>query len=229
VWAGLFSIVSNVAGAWLTCCAVLLLVVRAPPCLCRRQAGFSSTAAPAPGETVAVGGGHPITVPHELPGQDPEGGSEVNFGDGESSEATATPRADSEHGRRTSDASFTFQDSRPSTDGRTGAASLAASAAAGAAAAAAGAPAAPRTPEADPVPMLVPPSRPAAAAAAAAAAAPEADGLGGSWQDLQVLRAQSMAQRSNSLHATHVSGAAWLSGPCGAQPSPGCIADGGCC
>lgn len=149
-----------------------------------------------------MGGGHPIQVPHELPGQDPEGGSEVNFGDGESSEATATPRADSEFGaRRTSDTSLNFQDSRPSTDGRPGAASLAASAAAGAAAAAAGAPAAPRTPQDDPLPMLVPPGR-------AAAAGPEADGLGGSWQDLQVLRAQSMVARSNSLHATHVSGAA---------------------
>lgn len=147
-----------------------------------------------------MGGGHPIQVPHELPGQDPEGGSEVNFGDGESSEATATPRADSEFGRRTSDTSLNFQDSRPSTDGRPGAASLAASAAAGAAAAA-GAPAAPRTPYVDdPVPMLVPPGR-------GAAAGPEADGLGGSWQDLQVLRAQSMAARSHPLHATHVSGA----------------------
>lgn len=149
-----------------------------------------------------MGGGHPITVPHELPGQDPEGGSEVDFGDGASSEATATPRAESDFSKRTSDTSLNFQDSRPSTDSRPGAASLAASAAAGAAAAA-GAPAAPKTPEADPVPMLVPPPR-----GAAAAGPPEADGLGGSWQDLQVLRAQSMAARSNPLHATHVSGAA---------------------
>jgi hypothetical protein len=43
----------------------------------------------------------------------------------------------------------------------------------------------------------------------------DADGLGGSWQDLQVLRAQSMAQRGNALHYTHVSssrrqrGAGW--------------------
>lgn len=149
-------------------------------------------------ETVGLGE-HTIQVPHELPGQDPEGGSEVNFGD-ESSEATATPRADGDISRRTSDTNLNFQDSRPSADGvarRPGVHSLAASAAAGAAAAAAGALGTPESAlGADAVPV------PAARGGAGGA---DADGLGGSWQDLQVLRAQSMAQRSNALHYTHVS------------------------
>lgn len=170
------------------CLSCMLLRLR---CVC---AGFK-TAAPDPQETVGLTSGQAIQVPHELPGQDPEGGSEVNFGD-ESSEATATPRTDGDLSRRTSDTNLNFHDSRPSTDGvssRTGATSLAASAAAGAAAA--GGILAPGTPETALGAVPVPPR----------ADGGDADGLGGSWQDLQVLRAQSMAQRGSALHYTHVS------------------------
>lgn len=43
-------------------------------------------------ESVALTSEASVHVPHELPGQDPEGGSEVNFGDGEASSTAATPR-----------------------------------------------------------------------------------------------------------------------------------------
>jgi hypothetical protein len=47
------------------------------------------------GESVALASEAAIHVPHELPGQDPEGGSEVNFSMQEdSSSAACTPRAD---------------------------------------------------------------------------------------------------------------------------------------
>lgn len=47
------------------------------------------------GESVVLAGETAIHVPHELPGQDPEGGSEVNFSMQEdSSSAACTPRAD---------------------------------------------------------------------------------------------------------------------------------------
>lgn len=42
-------------------------------------------------EVIALTSEASVRIPHELPGQDPEGGSEVNFGDGDSS-AAATPR-----------------------------------------------------------------------------------------------------------------------------------------
>lgn len=48
-------------------------------------------------ESVALTSEASVHVPHELPGQDPEGGSEVNFGDGDAS-AAATPRETSQGG-----------------------------------------------------------------------------------------------------------------------------------
>lgn len=45
-------------------------------------------------ESVALTSEQSVLVPHELPGQDPEGGSEVNFALDESSSTTATPRGD---------------------------------------------------------------------------------------------------------------------------------------
>lgn len=152
-----------------------------------------------------------IHVPHELPGQDPEGGSEVNFGDEPLSDATATPRADSDLSRRASESGSYFQDGRPSLEGRSASGGLAASAAAGAFAAGGG-PAPPGTPSlggAFPETQLggvpVPNGGVERGGVPPAAAAGDADGLGGSWQDLQVLRAQSMAHRSSAIHYTHVS------------------------
>jgi hypothetical protein len=168
---------------------------------------FANTVAPGAQEAVGLAGGAAIQVPHELPGQDPEGGSEVNFGD-ESSEATATPRADGELSRRASSDIHSFQDGRPSTDGlgRTPNSSLAATAAAGAAAAAAvgGVPA-----------LGVPENALGAGAVPPGGRAADSDGLGGSWQDLQVLRAQSMASRGSALHYTHVSTALLVSAAAG--------------
>jgi hypothetical protein len=140
-----------------------------------------------------------IHVPHELPGQDPEGGSEVNFGGDESSSVSGTPRADpgGDLSRRTSDFSTQFaMDGRPSTDGG-GAAGSSGGGAGGSSGGGAGgsssgggamnggasAAAAPSTPE--------PPG--------GANGGPPADGLGGSWQDLVTLRNQSVMQRLNPL------------------------------
>eukprot|EP00882_Tetradesmus_deserticola_P002991 GHRQ01003176.1.p1 GENE.GHRQ01003176.1~~GHRQ01003176.1.p1 ORF type:complete len:1130 (+),score=552.97 GHRQ01003176.1:118-3507(+) len=113
-----------------------------------------------------------VQVPHELPGQDPEGGSEVNFAVGdESGSAAATPRGD---------LSGAF--AQVSLDGQ---------------------------------PQSPPAQAPALGAAPAAASdgtpagvrwmpgensadGQSAAGLGGSWQDLQALRAQSM--RASPLH-----------------------------
>lgn len=183
-------------------------------CACLHLPVFANTVAPGAQEAVGLAGGAAIQVPHELPGQDPEGGSEVNFGD-ESSEATATPRADGELSRRASSDIHSFQDGRPSTDGlgRTPNGSLAATAAAGAAATAA----------VGGVPALGVPETALGAGAVPAAGrggAADSDGLGGSWQDLQVLRAQSMASRSSALHYTHVSTALLVSAAAGGGVSP---------
>lgn len=66
-------------------------------------------------DSVALAGQASVAVPHELPGQDPEGGSEVNFSiDDDSSSAAATPRGDLSRGG--SDAAFnerTSMDSQP--------------------------------------------------------------------------------------------------------------------
>ncbi|KAF8073001.1 Ppc2 [Scenedesmus sp. PABB004] len=67
------------------------------PAAPRRAAGMVMGTRPgAAGESVALASEASVTVPHELPGQDPEGGSEVNFalGGDDSSSAAATPRAD---------------------------------------------------------------------------------------------------------------------------------------
>lgn len=52
--------------------------------------------------SVALASEASVHIPHELPGQDPEGGSEVNFGD-DSSSAAVTPR---ESSRGPSDGGF---------------------------------------------------------------------------------------------------------------------------
>lgn len=172
--------------------------------------GSHAAFAPSASDTVTINTSPAVPVPHELPGQDPEGGSEVNFAmgaDGESSETTATPRADSDYNRRTSDTNNTFADGRPSLDGPPRLGAPADHCGAGAAA---GGPAPPGTPGG------VTPSATAGNSSSSSnaipvpdvanRAVPAADGLGGSWQDLQVLRAQSMAARSAStLHHSHVS------------------------
>jgi hypothetical protein len=134
-------------------------------------------------ESVALTSETSVQVPHELPGQDPEGGSEVNFAvDDESSSAAATPRGD---------LSSTFSE-RVSLDGQP------ASPHAQVPALGAGPPAGA---EATPAGVRWMPGE-------GAAEGQSAVGLGGSWQDLQQLRQQST--RTNPLQFTEVRPAACL-------------------
>jgi hypothetical protein len=173
----------------------------------------------APDASVALAAEPSILVPNEVPGQDPEGGSEVNYGDGdESSSVSGTPRESDS--RRTSDFSlqFTMDGGRlSSADGGLapgGAASGGGGGAMNGGRGGAHAPAAPTTPPtalgAGAQPRRVPPP------SSGVGAPPEADGLGGSWQDLVTLRQQSVAARSNPLqHFSDVSGQRHA---CGARP-----------
>jgi hypothetical protein len=132
-------------------------------------------------ESVALTSEANVQVPHELPGQDPEGGSEVNFAvDDESSSAAATPRGD---------LSSTFSE-QVSQDGQP------ASPHAQVPALGAGPPAGA---EGTPAGVRWMPGE-------GSAEGQSAVGLGGSWQDLQQLRQQST--RANPLQFTQVRGTA---------------------
>jgi hypothetical protein len=130
-------------------------------------------------ESVALTSEANVQVPHELPGQDPEGGSEVNFAvDDESSSAAATPRGD---------LSSTFSE-QVSLDGQP------ASPHAQVPALGAGPPAGA---EGTPAGVRWMPGE-------GSAEGQSAVGLGGSWQDLQQLRQQST--RANPLQFMQVRG-----------------------
>eukprot|EP00775_Hariotina_reticulata_P007911 gene7911-8107_t len=125
---------------------------------------------PRPGavsESFVVAGETAIHVPHELPGQDPEGGSEVNFSMQEdSSSAAGTPRADISR----NDSGNVFSDALADGTGpRSPTAQVPALGALGAATTGAN----------GPNPLL------------GGAAGGGGDGLGGSWQDLTALRSHS--------------------------------------
>ncbi len=128
-------------------------------------------------ESVALTSDASVHVPHELPGQDPEGGSEVNFALGdESSSATATPRAELGHS-----SSGVFNEGL-SADGQ------------------------PQSPQKQ-IPALGGAEACAPGGSTSGGggvrfvqgipASSSTDGLGGSWQDLQALRSQSL--RTNPL------------------------------
>jgi hypothetical protein len=134
-------------------------------------------------ESVALTSETSVQVPHELPGQDPEGGSEVNFAvDDESSSAAATPRGD---------LSSAFNE-QVSLDGQ------------------------PASPHAQVPALGAGPPAGADGTPAGVRWIPGEDstegqsavGLGGSWQDLQQLRQQSM--RAHPLQFTQVRAAAHL-------------------
>eukprot|EP00879_Flechtneria_rotunda_P016242 GHRR01016993.1.p1 GENE.GHRR01016993.1~~GHRR01016993.1.p1 ORF type:complete len:737 (+),score=201.89 GHRR01016993.1:705-2915(+) len=150
-------------------------------------------------ESVALASEHSILVPHELPGQDPEGGSEVNFALDDGSSAAATPRADIS--RHSSEAGFSERghladglmrspaDQVPALGAHPAAGSSDGSAVSGS-----------FGPSSHPVPI------PGGGAGSIHFSQPSGngggvgDGLGGSWQDLQALRAQST--RQNALNTT---------------------------
>lgn len=128
-------------------------------------------------ESVALTSEASVQVPHELPGQDPEGGSEVNFAvDEDSSSAAATPRGD----LSTSFSEQVSLDGQPHSP-------HAQVPALGSQVAADGTPAAMR---------WIP-------GEGSGAEGQSGVGLGGSWQDLQALRQQST--RHNALQMNTVS------------------------
>lgn len=153
---------------------------------------------------MGLGPEHSIHVPHELPGQDPEGGSEVNFGD-ESSSLAETPREGGDISRGASEnfsMNFSMEGRGASVDSMPRSPTATLPGAGGGSSSGAGglvgngvAPAAPATPGPAAAPL------PAAADGVGVGSAGAADaGLGGSWGDLMMLRNQSMAARTNPLH-----------------------------
>ncbi|WIA29268.1 hypothetical protein OEZ86_011776 [Tetradesmus obliquus] len=142
-------------------------------------------------ESVALTSEASVQVPHELPGQDPEGGSEVNFAvDEDSSSAAATPRGD----LSTSFSEQVSLDGQPHSP-------HAQVPALGSQVAADGTPAAMR---------WIP-------GEGSGAEGQSGVGLGGSWQDLQALRQQSTRHNALQMNTAASARLAEVEPPSGAE------------